>query len=98
MRRIKAMKLWMRGRALLAAFPAFVIGGMLLAAGPLPAHADAALPGTAIMATQPDTTTYADDGDKGKGKKGDKGGTEPIIISPPIIIPDPPKTPPKKKN
>jgi hypothetical protein len=89
------MKLWMRGRALLAAFPALAIGSLMLSAGALPTRADAVGPGMALSADRSDTTTYADDGDKGK-KKGDKGGTEPIIIGTPIIVPDPPKSPPKK--
>jgi hypothetical protein len=78
-----------------AALSALALGCLLAtAADPLPVHADASAPAAIISRIGSDTVTYADDGDK--GKKGDKGGTEPIIIGPPIIVHDPPKTPPKK--
>ncbi len=66
------------------------------AASPLRARADAGVPATIDAAGQnQNATVYADGSDKGKdGKKSgkdDKGGSEPIIISPPIITKDPPK-------
>lgn len=88
------MKLWKRGgRVFPTAFSALALGSLMLtAAGSAPAHADAAIvPSMTVTTGSENTTSYADDGDKGKGKK---GGTEPIVIGPPIIVPDPPK--PKK--